>query len=387
MRSFARGLVLTLVLTTGGARGWAQTAPNRSPDVLIASTFVTAMTYAAALNRLDAYYDEQVGHNRSVAFPEIAPNRHFEVWHEMWAFFEPSGDRTQVTLKRPADANSTGVVKGWMLDFAGRLNADMPLEFKEGPGLRTVVGEIYESRRDLAGVLAAQPALRPLKSWRHGALFVSPAPLTEVALSQSGLHGVRRLTVTTEDAAAARQLMATLQQGAPGAAVSGAFSEEVELEAAIHEAAQIRTDSMVSGAATQTLYHPQMDLKYLEERIRNEPIMQKRVVAARGYYDVRYRLDKAYRKITVTWTELTAYQQATGKYQAEHDLGQVSIPNVRKPAQGGIPTARVHLDTLKPGAYSVRLEGESLTGETAKIDERIYWFDGKTFEEPQALDR
>jgi len=379
--------ILMLVLATGGTPAQAQTAPNQGPDVLIASTFVTSMTYAAALDRLAAYYDEQVGHNRSVAFPEIAPHRHFDVWHEMWVFFEPSGARTQVTLKRPADANSARVVKGWMLDFAGRLNADMPLVFREEPGLRTVEGEIYDSRKDLAGVLAAQPAMRPLKSWRHAGLFVAAVPLTEVALSQSGLHGVRRLTVTTEDAAAGKQLMAKLQQGAPGAAVSGAFSEEVELEAEIHEAAQIRTDIIASSAPTQTLYHPRMDLKYLEERIRNQPLMQKRLVAARGYYDVRYRVDKSYAKITVTWSELTGYSQATGKYEAEHGLGQVSIPNVRKPAQGAIPTARVHLETLKPGGYSLRLEGESLTGETAKIDERIYWFDGKTFEEPQGLDR
>ena len=207
MNGFSRGLVFTLALATGGMRAQARMpAAIQSPDVLIATTFVTAMSYAAALDRLDAYYDEQVGYRRSVAFPEIAPNRHFEVWHDMWAFFEPSGERTQVTLKRPADANSTRVVKGWMLDFAGRLNADMPLMFKEEPGLRTAEGEIYESRKDLAGVLAAQPGLRPLKSWRHGGLFVSAAPLTEVALSPSGLRGVRRLTVTTEDAAAGQHV-------------------------------------------------------------------------------------------------------------------------------------------------------------------------------------
>ena len=98
-------------------------AANQGPDVLIATTFLTSLTYAAALERLDAYYDEQVGRTRSVAFPEIAPSRHFEVWHDLWAFFEPSGDRTQVTLKRPADADSARVVKSWMLDIAGRLNS------------------------------------------------------------------------------------------------------------------------------------------------------------------------------------------------------------------------------------------------------------------------
>ncbi len=386
---FVLTFVLTLVLATDGRRALAQTPAGKNPipDILITSTFVTSMTYAAALDRLDAYYDEQVGHKRSVAFPEIAPNWHFEVWHDMWAFFEPSVDQTQVTLKRPADANSTRVVKSWMLDLAGRLNANAPLAFKEEPGLRTVESEIYESRKDLAGALAAQPSLRPLKSWRHSGLFVSAAPLMEVALSQVGLHGVRRLTVTTEDAAAGKQLMAQLRQGAPGASVSGAYSEEVELEAEIHEAAQNRNDDVLSTAPTQSLYHPQMNLKYLEDRIRNEPNMQKRVAASRGYYDVRYRVGQAYKKITVTWTELTGYSQATGKYDAERELGQVSIPNVRKPVPGAVPTARIRLATLTPGAYRVRLDGESLTGETAKVDECIYWFDGKTFEEPQGLDR
>ena len=117
---------------------------------------------------------------------------------------------------------------------------------------------------------------RPLVSWRHSALFVSAGPLMEVLRSQAGPHAIRKLTITGEDAAAAKQLLVKLQQGPPGAAISGAFSEEVELEAEIHETAQNRRDNIVSGPAAETLYHPQMDLKYLEERIRKEPVMQKR---------------------------------------------------------------------------------------------------------------
>src|SRR2546427_3201559 len=165
MSRFVRGLVLMVLLAPGGAA-------NQGPDVLIATTFLTPLTYAAALERLDAYYDEQVGRTRSVAFPEIAPSRHFEVWHDLWAFFEPSGDRTQVTLQRPADADSARVVKSWMLDIAGRLNTDSPLVFKEAPGLWTAEVDICASRKDLSTVLAAQTALRPLVSWRHSALFV-----------------------------------------------------------------------------------------------------------------------------------------------------------------------------------------------------------------------
>jgi hypothetical protein len=39
------------------------------------------------------------------------------------------------------------------------------------------------------------------------------------------------------------------------------------------------------------------------------------------------------------------------------------------------------LPVLKPGAYRVRLESEDAAGQPARIDQRTYWFDGKTFEE------
>ena len=114
--------------------------------------------------------------------------------------------------------------------------------------------------------------------------------------------------------------------------------------------------------------------------------MQKRVAAAHGSYGIRYRVDKPYRKITLTWSELTGYSPATGKYDAQRELAQVSLANARRPPLGSPPaTARIHLDLTKPGAYRLLLEGEGLTGEAASRDECIYWFDGKTFEEPQDL--
>ncbi len=63
-------------------------------------------------------------------------------------------------------------------------------------------------------------------------------------------------------------------------------------------------------------------------------------------------------------------------------LGQSTLPNPKPSPQAGSPlTARTKLPALKPGAYRVRLEGEDAPGQAARIDERTYWFDGKTFEE------
>jgi len=361
----------------------AQPAPPPNPDILITTTFDAPITYQTILERLDSYYDEEVGRKRAIAFPEIAPYRHFEVWHEMWAQFEPAGDHTHVILKKLSDPSTARMAKSSMLDFAGRLNFDAALSFKEEPGLRSLEGEVYSSRKDLTTLLASQ-RLRSLPSWLHDALFVSAEPLMKISLSFSGLHGVRRLTVTTVDLATARALMAKLQQGAGLAGICGVFSETVELEAEVHEAAQSRNDNIASAGGVPSLYHPQMDLQYIEERLRNDPAMQKRISAARGEYDVRFRVDKSYRRVTLLWSRLTGYSVATGAFESATNLAETSIPNVHK-APGPPLTARIHVEPLKPGAFRLRLTGEGMAGEAAPIDERIFVFDGKTFEEPQNL--
>src|SRR5437764_1477035 len=80
-------------------------------QVLLTTQFRSALTYEAALERLDSYYQEQVGKKLAVAFPEIAPRQHYDVWHDMWVTFEPAGDQMTVTVKRPADNITSRLVK------------------------------------------------------------------------------------------------------------------------------------------------------------------------------------------------------------------------------------------------------------------------------------
>ena len=44
-------------------------------------------------------------------------------------------------------------------------------------------------------------------------------------------------------------------------------------------------------------------------------------------------------------------------------------------------TLRTKLHAVQPGAYRVSLDAEDAEGGTVRIDERTYWFDGKSFEE------
>src|SRR5438046_1630033 len=69
------------------------------PDVLLEGTFRTLLKYETVLERLDKYYDAQVGRKGSIAFPAIAPGVHFDVWHDMWVSFEPEGDKLLVTIR------------------------------------------------------------------------------------------------------------------------------------------------------------------------------------------------------------------------------------------------------------------------------------------------
>ena len=212
-------------------------------------------------------------------------------------------------------------------------------------------------------------------------MMVSAAPLIWVVLAPAGLHGIHHVTVAAESAAVAKQLLAKLMQGVLKPGITAAYSEEMELDAEVHNRASGKSAS-AGVTSPQALYIPNMDEKYLEGKVRAEPEMIKRSAAALGQYTVHFRVDKSYRKVTVSWAELTGYARATGKFDGERALGQSALANPKLPPQAGSPLiARTKLPTLAPGAYRVRLEGESAAGEAAKIDERIYWFDGKTFEE------
>ena len=92
--------------------------------MLLEGRFRTSLPYEAVIQRLDKYYDEQVGHTGAIAFPAIAPGVHFDVWHDMWVFFEPQGDRLSVTIKRAGDAVTTRLGKVWMLGIAGRIEGE-----------------------------------------------------------------------------------------------------------------------------------------------------------------------------------------------------------------------------------------------------------------------
>jgi hypothetical protein len=381
MNRAKRAMLLAVALGGWCAIGRTQQmATSLGPDAVLSTRFLTPLTYEAALARLGSYYEEQVGRKLQVAFPEIAPRRHFEVWHDMWVFFDPANGRTAVTIKRPTEGINSRLVKSWMLDLAGRLEGPMPLAFKEEPPLREVESEIYASRTDLARALQGETSMKTIATWEHAGLIVSASPLTWVVLAPTGLHGVHHVTVAAESSAAAKQLLAKLMQGILKPGICAAYSEQVELDQEVRNLAGGK--SAVAGVnASQAVYIPNMDEKYLESRVRADPEMVKRTVAAQGQYAIRFRLDKSYRKLTISWIELAGFTRATGKFEAERPLGQSALPNPKLPQAGAPLTARTKLPVLQPGAYRVRLEGEDAAGQAAQIDERIYWFDGKTFEE------
>jgi hypothetical protein len=377
------GLMLVMALCSWVGVGHAQmpvSAP--APNTILSTRFLTPLTYEAALARLGSYYEEQVGRKLDVALPEIAPRRHFEVWHDMWMFFDAANGQTAVTLKRPTGGIAGLLIKSWMLEVAGRLDAALPLEFKEEAGLHEAAADIYASRSDLARALAAEPSMKLIATWEHAGLMVSAAPLTWVVMAPTGQHGAHRVTVAAASVSTPKPLLSKLMQGAVRPGICGAYSEEVELDQEVRDLANGK--SAEAGVnASQAVYIPNIDEKFLQDRVRAEPEMVKRSAAAQGQYDIRFRVDRNYRKVTVNWAELAGYARATGKYEAERELGQSMLPNQKPSPQPGVPlTARTKLPGLKPGAYRVRLDGEDASGQAARIDERTYWFDGKTFEEP-----
>jgi hypothetical protein len=370
---------LGLALAASGRAQVLGGAPTNQS--LLSAEFAAPMTYAAALEKLDSYYDEQVGRKLAAAFPEIAPRQYYEVWHDIWVAFEPKGEETLVTVKTPVDSVTGRMARGWMLNFAGRLGGSLPLTYKELPPLRTAEADIYATPRDLKSILESQTGLKPVASWQHQGLLVSAAPMMSVILSAAGLHGVHHVSVAAETEAAAKQLLARIVQGAMKPCICAAYSEAAELDAEILEMAHTKAAEM--GATTGgSAFVPDSNLKHYEERIRADPAMQKRIAQAAGYYDIKYRIDKPYRQVIVTWTELRGYSRADGKFSSERAAGRATVANSRMSTQPAAQlTARTKMEALEAGAYRIRLEGEMTPGQPVRIDERVYWFDGKSFEE------
>jgi hypothetical protein len=353
--------------------------PPASP-VTLTTQYTIAGPYQTALEKLDAFYEEQVGRKGAVAFPEVAAMRHFDIWHDIWVSFEPAGDKLLVTMKRPADNVTNRPVRGWMLDIAGRIGADLPLSYQESAPMGSIESDLYASRRDVAWALRETAGMKQLTSWQHQGLFVSASPTNMVVLSAAGLHGVHHVTVSAETAAAARQLLAKLSQGALRPCVCAAYSETAELAAEIQKEAQSRADT-IGVSRSSTIYIPLVDTRYLEERLRANPEMQKRVAAAAGYFDIKYRVDKQFAKVTIAWSELEQYQPADGSSQGERPLGTSTVASPRMPGPTALLNARTKLEPLKPGVYRVRLTGQPAAGEPVVVDDRIFSFDGKNFEE------
>ena len=92
--------------------------------------------------------------------------------------------------------------------------------------------------------------------------MVSAAPLTWVVMAPTGLHGVHHVTVAAASAAAAKQLLAKLMQGAVKPGICAAYSEEVELDQEVRDLASGK--SAEAGVnASQAVYIPNIDEKYL----------------------------------------------------------------------------------------------------------------------------
>ena len=345
-----------------------------SANVLLTGRFRTALKYPAILQRLDGYYQEQVGRQIGAAFPEIAPGVHFEAWHDMWVFFEPEGEKLSVTMKRQSDGVTNRLARGWMVDLAGRIENEAAVEFQETAPLQQAQSEVYASRKDLTRMVELQPELKGIATWQHAGLVVSASPLTAFLLEPAGAHGVHRLTVLAESATRAKQLLGKATPVLSQPCICAAYSEMAEIDAEVHR------DASEKAAQEPQIYLAGFDSKVIEDKIRSEPEMQKRIAAASGQYGIKYRVDKPYGRVRVRWVELAGYSREDGKFQSERALGESSATGAR-PQTGAPLTLRTKLESLKPGAYRIEIEGETAAGARTRIDRRDFWFDGKIFEE------
>jgi hypothetical protein len=346
--------------------------------ILLSTQYRIPGTYEDALTRLAAYYDEQVGRKLAVAFPQIAPRQHYDVWHDIWVGFSSDDSQLTVTMKRPADSITARMVKSWMLEFAGRLGAEIPIAYRELPAPVTAETDIYATPKDLPAIFKSLPTMKAVPTWAHRGVAVSATPMLSVAMDSAGVHGIHHVTLIAENAGTLHQLQAALNQGVQRPCICGVYSELAEVESDVSKDVQDQT-ALIGTHTAGTVFNPDATRKYQEDTVRAKPEMKKRIADATGYFNVKFRPDKSYPRATLTWIELQGYTRETGQFQSERVLGRTLIAAPNVPPPGAAPlNARCKLEPLKPGAYRIRLEADT---PARSIDERTFWFDGKTFEE------
>lgn len=371
---------LLAIAAAGCCGAAAQFGIPRPPDVVLSGEFRTPLPEARVLAGLDGYYQEQVGRKLDAVLPEIAPHIRYEAWHDMWVYFAAEGGQLTVTMKRPTEAATEVLAKGWMLQMAGRAADDPEVRFQELPPMRYAEGDIYGSRRELVKVLEDRGEFRLVPTWQHAGLMVSVSRLARVVLAPAGTRGIHHFTAGAETLEAARRLAADVSRLRGEACVCAAYSEAGELEADLHRQALDKSVDM-NSAAPAGLVLLEVDPKHIEDSLRLDPANQKRLAAAAGWYGVKYRIEAPYAAVTIRWSALDGYVRGSGAFTAQRVLGTAPAANVKPAGAGKLLEQRIRLQALKPGAYRIAIEGETASGVKVAIDERDFWFDGQFFDE------
>jgi hypothetical protein len=370
-------VALNLLFTTGAYPQIVDDAGNR---IVLATTFSSPLTADDALNRLEEYYRIQIDKERKQVLGEIAPGRYFESWRRIWISIEPRAPGITVTLRNSAAEVPVRQAKSWLLEVAGRMGADAPLTFHQSAPLQSASAELYTGRRDLQALLEkARPELREAPALKQAALFAGAEPWVVVELNNSGALGLSRLTVTAEQIADARQLLARLSQPA-AMRICAVINETAALESEVRRlAVEHERDARIKYAGL--LMTLGTGSKSFEEEVRAQPEMKKRLAAAQDSFLVRYRLDRTYHTVVVSWSKLTNYSPATGHSDEETQIGQIAPPQTGRAEAGKLLDARFRIAQVEIGAYRVRLVGDGGKGTPEKTDDRVFWFDGTLFQE------
>ena len=143
--------------------------------------------------------------------------------------------------------------------------------------------------------------MKAIATWEHAGLMVSAAPLAWVVLASTGLTACITSPSTRRSAAAAEQLLAKLTAGNLEARhMLGVFRGSGNGPGGPQSGRQQVGGWPASTRRRRYTFRIWIE-KYLESRVRAEPEMVKRTAAAQGQYAIRFRLDKSYRKVTVSW--------------------------------------------------------------------------------------
>ena len=349
-------------------------------EYVISAEFDTPLTVSGALSRLDAFYQKEIQKQNTLV--RVSNTTYYDVWRDIWFVFEQVKPAMLHARIESRSDGSNDYSSQWIQEGAVLLGGPQAIAVRKGEPISGGSATIPATEKEIATYLRDRSgyAIRAYPNWHTEGLYMSASPRLWALVWPDALNGTVSMTAYSGDADAVRKTVAGMKTAPAHQRIAVLTSSIAEVDQDIRNEAGRRVREIVDQLAKDA--HPYIDIRGVEQEVRDSPVFQKRLLEAASTFLVKFRTDKDYQKVNLRWFELEGFSSVTQQFSGQKLMKEADLADVRRnPDAGHLFVIPVPLPELKPGGYRVQLRGTTPGGAQNNIDERTYFYNGSVFTE------